>query len=304
MDAVEVFSELHKGGAVALCYADGGVRPMLHPEGAPVPAAGGEYQAVVAGHLDDGEPIGVYPLRRDNGEWVVHWLAVDLDEGDDSFVHACNLQAMLSKLGVVSFIEASRSKGYHLWVYLTGPVSATVGRRAMIGACRLVDVPTREVYPKQTELHGKGFGNCLRLPFPGGRSEGRQCVVSAEHVELPFAQYLSEAWGQRTHRTLIRQMLPLYDSTQPKNKVELRRAERSDEEFGWLARDVWNQTSWEDRSKAMMVFTGSLIRQGYGDAAILDLLYRLDERMGKFLNRPDRDKRLREMLEVTLRKLA
>ena len=82
------------------------------------------------------------------------------------------------------------------------------------------------------------------------------------------------------------------------------KAERSDEEFGWLARDVWNQTSWEDRSKAMMVFTGSLIRQGYGDAAILDLLYRLDERMGKFLNRPDRDKRLREMLEVTLRKLA
>ena len=67
---------------------------------------------------------------------------------------------------------------------------------------------------------------------------------------------------------------------------------------------MWNQTSWEDRSKAMMVFTGSLIRQGYGDAAILDLLYRLDERMGKFLNRPDRDKRLREMLEVTLRKLA
>ncbi len=299
---IETFATLHKGGAVAECHPDGGVRPQHLPTGDPLPAHGSEFHQAVELHLEGSFPIGVYPLRRGGNDWVVNWLAVDLDEGDSSFVHACNLQLLFERLTVVSFIEASRSKGYHVWVYVSDPVSATVARRAMIGACRTVGVPTRECYPKQTELHGKGFGNCLRLPYPGGSdATQRQCMVRSDHTVIPFGQFLHEAWDGLNSRGAIRRMLPLYESTQPKNTVEHRRLERTDEDFGWHARAIWNETDWADRSRSLVSFAGSLFRQGYSESKILDLLYRMDDKMGKYAGRPDRDVRLREIVAIAVK---
>ena len=109
-------------------------------------------------------PIGVYPMVSNE----VKWGCVDFDEGDEeSLVHARNLQNILFAVGITSWIERSRSKGYHVWVFATEWVDAVTMRHALWWAADTVGAPTREVNPKQTELLDGQLGNYVRLPYPG-----------------------------------------------------------------------------------------------------------------------------------------
>ena len=129
---IKGFAELHEGGNIATVKDQ--VRPLYKE------ATGDEYLESIKDHLMGQSPIGVYPLWERNNVWIVNWVAVDLDEGEISDVHADNLQALLTKMNISSWKEPSKSKGYHVWVYLKEPISATLGRNCMIGACRVVDV--------------------------------------------------------------------------------------------------------------------------------------------------------------------
>ena len=152
MGGVEDFAELHKGGFIANVAK--GVKPLTR-QGDYVEAYGEEYEELIKKHLEGDANIGVYPLWQKNGVWMVNWGAVDLDDGEISYVHATNLQKLLTKMGITSWKEPSRSKGVHVWVYLQAPMAASLVRQALIGACRIVDVPIREVYPKQISLETK-----------------------------------------------------------------------------------------------------------------------------------------------------
>jgi len=255
----------------------------------------------VQGHLEGEPPIGVYPLFRKDyqrtAEWYVNWLAVDLDEGEPDFVHACNLQRLLDRFGIQSWIERSRSKGFHVWVYLRQPLTAEMGREAMLGACRLVDVPTKEVYPKQTVLEGKGFGNCLLLPYPNMGNPGRQVMVNTHNVVYPLDDFVEAAWESRASSHAIRAVHALYQERhlKPIAKVEQVRI-RDDDNFGYIARRIWEGDIREDRSNALYAFACSLFRQNYSDYTVLHLTGKLDERVGKFVGRTDRDRRLEELV--------
>ena len=141
MDRVEQFASLHAGGFVA--DVANGVKPMLTNEET-VLAAGEEYELLIEQHLYGDEALGVYPLIERNGLFWVNWIAVDLDEGDISEPHADNLVALLEELSIHSWKEPSRSKGFHVWVYLERPLQAAMARNCMIGACRLIETPIKE----------------------------------------------------------------------------------------------------------------------------------------------------------------
>jgi len=252
-------------------------------------------------HLEGEPPIGVYPLFRKDyqrtAEWYVNWLAVDLDEGEPDFVHACNLYRLLGRFGVQAWIERSRSKGFHVWVYLRQPLTAEMGREAMLGACRLVDVPTKEVYPKQTVLEGKGFGNCLLLPYPNMGNPGRQVVVDLHDEPYGLDEFVETAWASRATAHAVRSIHALYQERhlKPIAKVEQVRV-RDDDNFGYIARRIWDGDIQQDRSNALYAFACSLFRQNYSDYTVLHLTGKLDERVGKFVGRNDRDRRLEELV--------
>ena len=127
---LERFAALHQGGALA------DVTSWVHPleeDGNVALGYGEEYLQHIETHLDDDVALGVYPLWQRNGVWMVNWCAVDLDDGENSSVHADNLIILLEKTGIQSWKETSKSKGYHVWVYLTEPVAATVARKGLIG---------------------------------------------------------------------------------------------------------------------------------------------------------------------------
>ena len=299
VDIVDTFARLHQGGRVAT--NSDGIRPLVDAQGEAYSAEGKPYVDAVRQHLEGDTPIGVYPLYRKDyqrtAEWYVNWLAVDLDEGEPDFVHACNLHRLLGRFGIQAWIERSRSKGFHVWVYLRQPLTAEMGREAMLGACRLVDVPVKEVYPKQTVLEGKGFGNCLLLPYPNVGNPGRQVVVDPHDTPYILDEFVETAWASRASSHAIRSVHALYQERhlKPIAKVEQVRI-RDDDNFGYIARRIWDGDIQEDRSNALYAFACSLFRQNYSDYTVLHLTGKLDERVGKFTGRNDRDRRLEELV--------
>jgi len=288
---LEDFASLHEGGAVA------SVKDKVHPLNKNVTPE--EYLAYVAEHLDGDVPIGVYPLWQLNNVWMVNWVAVDLDEGDISDVHADNLVALLTKMSIKSWKEPSRSKGYHVWVYLKEPISASIARKGMIGACRTVDVPIKEVYPKQTSLDANKIGNCLRLPYPKIRSKGKQ-VVDGYNLK----DFTEEAIQSRTPASIYRKLLPLHTATEQTPLQKFSSAgSRTDGNFVGTAEEIWNNPHMKrgaeatDRSATLYAFAGSLLWQEYSIAATIDWVRRLDDRLGKYVDRSDREKRLEALVQ-------
>lgn len=137
-------------------------------EGGCVHLQDGRWFDHVEAHFDGtGPPIGVYPCC----EGLVGWGCVDWDNGAADVEHAFNVKNVITKVtgeGASLWVEASRSKGFHLWWFVTSYVPMATMRKALLAACNLVDAPTREVNPKQFELGEGQVGNYVRLPYPGG----------------------------------------------------------------------------------------------------------------------------------------
>tara|TARA_R110002020_G_scaffold269651_4_gene484963 strand:- start:1779 stop:2693 length:915 start_codon:yes stop_codon:yes gene_type:complete len=287
---LEDFATLHEGGAVA------SVKDKVHPLSKNVTPE--DYLKYVAEHLDGDVPIGVYPLWQRNNVWMVNWAAVDLDEGDISDIHADNLVSLLSKMNIQSWKEPSRSKGYHVWVYLKEPISASIARNGMIGACRTVDVPIREVYPKQIHLEANKIGNCLRLPYPKIRSKGKQVVEG-----YSLKEFVEEAMEGRTSPPVFRKLLSLYTATEPARQKFTNTGNKTNGDFVGVAEEIWQNPSKKrgveatDRSATLYAFAGSLLWQEYSIAATIDWVRRLDDRLGKYVDRTDRERRIEALVE-------
>ena len=291
LETIQKFADLHQGGSLAT------VKDQVSPRY--IDGKGDDYLNKIKDHLLGDVPIGVYPLWERNNVWMVDWVAVDLDEGEISSVHADNLQALLTKMGIKSWKEPSRSKGYHVWVYLQEPISATIGRKGMVGACRVVDVPIKEVYPKQISLEKDRLGNCLRLPYPKIRSEGRQRVKG-----YSLSQFVEEATNNRTPVSIYRKLLPLHDATEPVKKVKFTAGAKLNGEFVGVAKRIWEEGNvTEDRSEVLYAFASSLLWQDFSLDATVDWTRKLDERVGKFTDRRDRERQLRNLVERASQKV-
>jgi len=187
--------------------------------------------------------IGVYPMmQRENGtDWRVKWGCIDFDEGEDeSLVHARNTQRILARFGVVGWIERSRSKGYHVWVFAQEWVPATMMRQALLAACQLVGAPTKEINPKQTSLqwdegcpedcsarhqhYGAGWqlGNYVRLPYPRQTTEetsDRRAVYTYDENSLAHRltveRFATEAHATRTPTDALEALQDRYTPPPP-----------------------------------------------------------------------------------------
>lgn len=147
-----------------------------------------------AAHLRDGPGIGIYPmvprLSPPDGsgvghlEWVVRFGCVDLDvqrEGkrrwdydttEQGHVAAFNLKRACNALGMEAWVELTRSRGFHVWVFAEEWVPASWMRRALLVACQVADVPPTEVNPKSEGFaEPETLGNYVRTVYPNGFNE-------------------------------------------------------------------------------------------------------------------------------------
>lgn len=162
-------------------------------------------------------PIGVYPMRYLSDDWHVKWGCVDLDVKSDTkrrWDYECttdaaraamNLKNVLHTLGIHAFIECTRSKGYHVWIFATTWVPARTMRRALLIACDIAEVPPTEVNPKSETLSNPtAVGNYVRLPYPGtGNPRPMQGYKD-------ISDFITVAWETRSTPALLNRWADIY----------------------------------------------------------------------------------------------
>lgn len=137
-------------------------------------------------HLNGTEPIGIYPIVHDPSGPLVHWGCCDIDTGD--WAEAYLLAKALQGMGIKPVVERSRSKGWHLWVFLADGVwvPASTMRRALKMAYSIIELPAKEANPKQETLRPDQLGNYVRLPYKAWhtRTDRARYTPAADHRQV------------------------------------------------------------------------------------------------------------------------
>ena len=119
--------------------------------------------AVLQNHLQGKTRIGQYPLAPPILDGTgVYWAVVDIDER--VLQDAIDVRSSLAELGIEAYIERSKSKGHHVWIFFSKPVLAREARAILAYA---VDGAGYELFPKQERLNSNGYGNYVNLPLYG-----------------------------------------------------------------------------------------------------------------------------------------
>jgi hypothetical protein len=162
-------------------------------------------------HLWGQEYIGIYPMMDDSTVW---WGCSDIDVNDID--QARNIQLALKLKLIESWVERT-VKGFHVWVFARKPVEARVMRRALLAAHAAVKVPAKEINPKQEQA--SGYGNYVRLPYPGALFEpcSVRYIMDSSDRPLSLETFVNEA---TTYAVTQEDLQPLADSYIPKTPAQ------------------------------------------------------------------------------------
>lgn len=315
MDTVQKFSSLFQGRTDFLGAEEGGcVRISCYDQ------LGMEW--IYQGHLTGSRPpIGIYPVtgrhelsvsRPTRKQFMVKFGAVDIDFEDLTL--ATNIWKALSALGIDSWVERSRSKGYHVWVFADEWVPSVLMRSALQVACEVVRYQPKEIYPKQTELVDGSPGNYIRLPYPGAllvsgaesQARARRVVLEMEGASgtpLLLEDFVRRAWENRVGRSVLESAASL--AKPPRSRPRLVRDLTEEDHtplvpaMGGLSYSIWKDGPLEgsDRSSTLFKLAHSLKKDGFTVDQAFSLVRNADGRWGKFADRADGDQRLWEILE-------
>ena len=138
---------------------------------------------VIRAHLTGKRSYGVYLLTGDR----TATLAVDFDQKDLSLPIA--YVAGARRYDMSAYIETSKSKGYHVWIFFEQ--GGVVARKARLVAHKiLTDMGKQgiEVFPKQDVLaNGISYGNFINAPLFGALvPKGRTVFVDPADPTKPY----------------------------------------------------------------------------------------------------------------------
>lgn len=141
---------------------------------------------VLLEHLQGRRPYGVYLLQGD----AIAAGAVDFDQEDTQLPR--EFVRRMAAVGIPVYIERSKSKGYHVWVFaVQGGVKARLFRSLAQAVLREMGLPSIEIFPKQDAIASPNFfGNFINAPLFGTLVErGRSVFVDESFTPYP------DQWG-------------------------------------------------------------------------------------------------------------
>lgn len=119
---------------------------------------------VILSHLRGGRPYGVYLLTGT----TTRALAVDFDQ--ERLELPVSYVAAASRYGLSAYIERSKSKGYHVWMFFES--KGVLAHEARVVAKKILadmGAAGTEIFPKQDALtDGVSYGNFINAPLFGG----------------------------------------------------------------------------------------------------------------------------------------
>lgn len=191
---VDEFVRLFRGRGDCYGAWDGGcVREPLTP-------------SLFDAHLNGDTFIGVYPCVPMNGETMCVWGCSDIDY--DNPDHAFLLHDAFGAVGVKAWVEKTR-RGYHIWVFAEEPVTARDMRRMFLAAHKVVEIPPKEVNPKQETLHHGQVGNYVRLPYPN-TGTGERVMINRFMEPISLGEFIVEAQKNLVPAELIVRLASYY----------------------------------------------------------------------------------------------
>ncbi len=118
---------------------------------------------VILHHLQGRQSYGVYLLVGDQTRAV----AADFDD-EDTFP-PLEFVRQAGQYGIKAYVERSKCKGWHAWIFTELPGVPAVKARLLVKAI-LDDIgkPSTEIFPKQDRLNGStSYGNFINAPLFG-----------------------------------------------------------------------------------------------------------------------------------------
>lgn len=247
-----------------------------------------------ADHLLGGEPIGIYPLYQSRGEWMCVWGCSDIDVDDINA--AMSIKEALAAAGVHSFVERSRSKGYHIWVFADAPVLAKHMRRMFLCAHQVAEYPAREVNPKQETLADGQYGNYVRLPYwnAADTTAIHRRVLRDDLSVMPIAEFVGAAYASKAPADLIIKLSGLWKQPAPARRIpidlqiteSLQTALRG---LSPLGKVIWRDGPLpeRDRSSTLTKLAYECAKSGMSPSECKVILLDADRRWGKYHLRPN-----------------
>lgn len=153
-------------------------------------------------HLAGSQEIGTYPVLDSS---VCRWSCIDIDTND--LDAALDTAQVWRYFGTQPWLERSRSKGYHVWVFTQGWCPATVVRQAGLYISSIAGLPTdTEVNPKGDRPWATATGliNTVRLPYSGKAQPGRMMMLDAALEPIPLPAFVLGAMGSRASLGTLR----------------------------------------------------------------------------------------------------
>lgn len=245
-------------------------------------------------HLTTGPSIGVYPaIPRGSSPSVCVWGCSDIDVEDLGAARL--LQRTLEMAGVTAWVERSRSKGYHVWVFASEFVPAEDMRRMLLVAHQVADYPAREVNPKQSDVSIRKVGNYVRLPYPSGLVDepSRRVMLDDDDTVIPLRTFLQDVGATLTSAEDISRLASMYvPPVRTHVVVDFPVDENLDDALRTtspLARTIWKQGPLpnQDRSTALVRLAHVCRESGITPSMCHVIVVDADRKWGKFHLRGD-----------------
>jgi hypothetical protein len=162
---------------------------LTHAYGTYDPASGRTRQVrapvtdkVFFDHLVGRQPYGVYLLVKDR----IRAIAADFDS--ENRLKLVEFVGTAKRYGIPAYVERSKSKGYHAWVFFEERgVLARKARWVLRHLLDEIEEPAAEIFPKQDALDtSTQYGNFINAPLFGALvSQGKTVFVDL----MSFAPY-------------------------------------------------------------------------------------------------------------------
>lgn len=253
-------------------------------------------------HLDGTAGIGIYPMWKMDGDWWVKWGCCDIDTGD--WMEAYALARTLQAMGFYPFIERSRSKGWHVWVFASKPVKARTMRRALKVAYATIGLPAKEANPKAETLLDHQLGNYVRLPYKGqGKVLGNRQVIMQNWDAVGDGEPISVVTFLANFDELYR-VPPMTvehwaskwrEPERPKLELSLDDTVDLADIQGPMRTLIENPP--DDRSGGLVRLAGMAAKLGWNPAEIYTLLVKVDALWGKYTGRMDAEGYYQDIVE-------
>jgi hypothetical protein len=261
-------------------------------------------------HLEGQGSAGVYPLVKTASGPRVAWGCTDIDGNKDdpdaysqTLPLARNMHKTLRLLGITSWVEITKSRGFHVWVFTEDYVPAEHMRHALLLAHQAAGVSPVEVNPKSLTGGKAGNGNYVNVPYARVFADvGRRVVLDPETWEpMTVGDFTQCAVDTINTPQQIAAVAGRYKPPPPPPRVDIESYAGGDldelvaklggtNEKPSLQRMIFNEGPLEgrDRSGTLARLCHLLAESGrFTPGEALALMYDADRRWGKHLERGD-----------------